>query len=163
MKQLSINDFNELYQKFGPMVFRRCLYILKNEQDAVDAMQDVFVRIIENKEKIRNVCASLFYVTATRVCLNKIRGQKKDSVLDFDVVSQIIEDDFSMKQNEKVDSGVFLEQLFLQRDEKDKLIATLHYVDGATLEETAVKMKMSVAGVRKRLDGLKKFARDFIQ
>lgn len=162
MNCLSINDFDTLYKQYGPMVYRRCLFMLNNEMDAVDAMQDVFVKVIENKEKIKNVCSSFFYVIATRVCLNKIRGNKRQSNIDFDVVSGTIEDDLALKNNEKIDAEVFLDQLFEQRDQKDKLIATLHYVDGATLEETAESIHMSVAGVRKRLDNIKKFARNSI-
>lgn len=162
MNCLSINDFDTLYKQYGPMVYRRCLFMLNNEMDAVDAMQDVFVKVIENKEKIKNVCSSFFYIIATRVCLNIIRGDKRHSNVDFDVVSSFIEDDLALKSHEKIDAELFLEQLFEQRDQKDKLIATLHYVDGATLEETAESVHMSVAGVRKRLDNIKKFAHNSI-
>ena len=30
--------FGQLYQKFGPMVLRRCRFILKDEEKALDAM-----------------------------------------------------------------------------------------------------------------------------
>ena len=73
MKTLTNQDFGELYKKYAPMVLRRCRAILKDEEKALDAMQDVFLRIMDSKCKIKEVCASLFYVTATRVCLNKIR------------------------------------------------------------------------------------------
>ena len=51
-----------------------------------------------------------------------------------------------------------LEKLFSSRDSKDSLIATLHFVDGLTLEETAEQIGMSVSGVRKRISELKKFS-----
>ena len=76
MKTLTNRDFAELYQKYGPMVLRRCRAILKDEEKALDAMQDVFLRILDSKCKIKDACASLFYVTATRICLNKIRSDK---------------------------------------------------------------------------------------
>ena len=52
MKTLSMDDFDNLYRQFGPMVLRRCRFLLKNEEKALDAMQDVFVRLIERKEKL---------------------------------------------------------------------------------------------------------------
>ena len=58
MKTLSINDFDNLYRQYGPMVLRRCRTLLKNEEKALDAMQDVFVRLIERKEKISKICHS---------------------------------------------------------------------------------------------------------
>jgi RNA polymerase sigma-70 factor (ECF subfamily) len=38
MKTLSMDDFDNLYRQYGPMVLRRCRFILKNEEKALDAM-----------------------------------------------------------------------------------------------------------------------------
>lgn len=158
MKTLQISDFDSLYRKYGPMVLRRCRAILKNEERALDAMQDVFVRIIDSRCKIREVCSSLFYVTATRVCLNKIRSEKLRSGPDFELLSDVIADDFSEIQHEKIEAGLILEEIFSRRDSKDALIASLHFVNGHSLEETAELTGMSLSGVRKRLSELKKFS-----
>ena len=158
MKTLTTRDFGDLYRKYGPMVLRRCRAILKDEDKALDAMQDVFVRIIDSRCKIKEICSSLFYVTATRVCLNKIRSEKLRSGPDFSAISESIADDFSEIERDKIEAGIILENIFSKRDSKDTLIATLHYVDGHTLEETAELVEMSVSGVRKRLLELKKFS-----
>lgn len=151
-------DFSELYQKYGPMVLRRCRAILKDEEKALDAMQDVFLRILESKDKIKNACASLFYVTATRVCLNKIKSDKLRSGPDFEKVAQFMADDFSETEKEKIDAALAIEKIFEKLDHKDSLIATLHFVDGLTLEETAEEIGMSVSGVRKRIRELQKYS-----
>ena len=158
MKTLKPDDFNDLYQKFGPMVLRRCRAILKDEDKALDAMQDVFVRILDSSYKIKEICSSLFYVTATRVCLNKIRSDKLRAGPDFSVIEETMVDDFSELEREKIEAGIILESIFSKRDSKDCLIATLHFVDAHTLEETAELVGMSVSGVRKRLSELKKFS-----
>ena len=140
------------------MVLRRCRAILKDEEKALDAMQDVFLRILESKDKIKNACASLFYVTATRVCLNKIKSDKLRSGPDFEKVAQFMADDFSETEKEKIDAALAIERIFEKRDHKDSLIATLHFVDGLTLEETAEEIGMSVSGVRKRIRELQKYS-----
>jgi len=155
-------DFTELYQKYGPMVLRRCRAILKDEEKALDAMQDVFLRIIENKRNIKSACASLFYVTATRVCLNKIKADKIRSGPDFETISKIMADDFSDIEREKIEAAAIIEKIFEKRDQKDSLIATLHFVDGLTLEETAEQIGMSVSGVRKRIRELQKYSLKFM-
>lgn len=155
MKIVTINDFDSLYRQFGPMVLRRCRFLLKDEEKAVDAMQDVFVRIMERREKINSVCSSLFYTVATRVCLNKIRADKLRFGPDFESVSMLIEDNASSMNEEIVDTSIVLDCIFSDSKEKTREMAVLHYVDGYTLEETANAMKMSVSGVRKRLDKLK--------
>ncbi len=162
MKASENYDFTELYQKYGPMVLRRCRAILKDEEKALDAMQDVFLRIIENKRNIKSACASLFYVTATRVCLNKIKADKIRSGPDFETISKIMADDFSDIEREKIEAAAIIEKIFEKRDQKDSLIATLHFVDGLTLEETAEQIGMSVSGVRKRIRELQKYSLKFM-
>jgi len=158
MKTLSMDDFDTLYRQFGPMVLRRCRFLLKNEEKALDAMQDVFVRLIERKEKISEVCSSLLYTMATNICLNKIRADKLRSGPEFDVIAELVEDSSSSLDEEKIETSILLDCIFSERDSKDRQIAILHYVDGFTLEETAEKMKMSVSGVRKRLNKLREYA-----
>lgn len=161
MKTLSINDFDNLYRQYGPMVLRRCRTLLKNEEKALDAMQDVFVRLIERKEKISKICSSFLYTVATNVCLNKINADSLRSGPDFDVIAEIIEDNTNPAVEEKVETSVILDCIFSERDSKDKQLAILHYVDGCTLEETAKAMKMSVSGVRRRLGKLKECAKKY--
>jgi RNA polymerase sigma-70 factor, ECF subfamily len=155
---VSLDGFGELYEKFGPMVLRRCRQLLKDEDKALDSMQDTFVRILERREKMSGVCSSLFYTVATNVCLNRIRS---DSVRWAPQIENLL-DEFtdikSVHHEDKIDANLFLEYIFSDIRDDTRCMAVLHYVDGLTLEETASEMKMSVSGIRKRLSGLRKKA-----
>ena len=157
-KSITIENFDELYRRFGPMVLRRCRYILKDEEKALDAMQDVFVRILERKDRLNGVCSSLFYTVATSVCLNKIRSDKIRRGPQIDNLLDAIADNNTAFHEEVTDTVMLLDNIFTDTKEDTRTMAVLHYVDGLTLEETAVEMKMSVSGVRKRLSGLRKKA-----
>jgi len=157
-KNITIENFDELYRRFGPMVLRRCRYILKDEEKALDAMQDVFVRILERKDRLNGVCSSLFYTVATSVCLNKIRSDKIRRGPQIDNLLDAIADNNTAFHEEVTDTVLLLDNIFTDTKEDTRTMAVLHYVDGLTLEETAVEMKMSVSGVRKRLSGLRKKA-----
>jgi len=157
-KSITIENFDELYRRFGPMVLRRCRYILKDEEKALDAMQDVFVRILERKDRLNGVCSSLFYTVATSVCLNKIRSDKIRRGPQIDNLLDAIADNNTAFHEEVTDTVMLLDNIFTDTKEDTRTMAVLHYVDGLTLEETAVEMKMSVSGVRKRLLGLRKKA-----
>jgi RNA polymerase sigma factor (sigma-70 family) len=70
-------DVEQLYRRYAPMVLRRCRRLLQNEEQAVDAMQDVFVRLLAHRERLHgSYPSSLLYRMATNVCLNIIRDQK---------------------------------------------------------------------------------------
>lgn len=153
---MSIN-IEDLYQRYGPMVLRRCRWLLKDEDAALDAMQDVFVLLLRNKERLHgDYPSSLLYRIATNVCLNVIRGRKKaPETRDEEILNSIAQagDPFDGTVN-----GSVLGNLFEGEKESTRVIATLHFVDNMTLEETAKEVGLSVSGVRKRLRQLQKKA-----
>jgi len=148
-------DVEDFYRKYGPMVLRRCRSILKNEEVALDAMQDVFVKILKKEKVLHGTSpSSLLYVTATNVCLNMLRSKERKPEASDDAILEII----AGKDNpeERILNDIFLEKLFNSVKPSTRTIAMLHYVDGFTLEETADYVGMSVSGIRKRLRGLRK-------
>ena len=66
--------FSRLYEAYAPMVYRRCKALLKDEAEASDLMQDVFLRIFAGMDRLNlDSPSSLLWNTATRLCLNRIR------------------------------------------------------------------------------------------
>ena len=147
-------DIELLYRKYGPMVYRRCRTMLKNDEKATDAMQDVFVQVIKKKDVLTmEAPSSLLYTIATNTCLNIIRKSKKTPECESDEILSIIA---SYDDPAKlVLTNHFLERLFSDEKASTKTIAVLHYIDGYTLEETAEQVGLSVSGVRKRLRKLR--------
>src|SRR6056297_2448348 len=71
-------DIAAYYQQYGPMVLRRCRFLLKDEERALDAMQEVFVKLLENRQRLEGTYpSSLLYRIATNVCLNLIRSKSR--------------------------------------------------------------------------------------
>ena len=69
-------DVASLSRQYGPMVLRRCKQLLRDEDEALDATQDVFVRLIERRRELdARYPSSLLYRIATNVCLNLIRDR----------------------------------------------------------------------------------------
>lgn len=148
-------DVEKFYTQYGPMVLRRCRYILKDEESALDAMQDVFVQVLR-KQNILNDKApsSLLYTIATNICLNKIRSAKSRQESSDDTILRKIA---SMDDVEgQILIKGFLDRIFTNEKTSTRTIAVLHYVDKLTLEETADFVGLSVSGVRKRLRKLRK-------
>ncbi|MDE2800232.1 MAG: sigma-70 family RNA polymerase sigma factor [Gemmatimonadota bacterium] len=141
-----------LYQKYGPMVLRRCRRLLRDEDCAMDAMQDVFVRVLQRGDRLKAIYpSSLLYRIATNVCLNRIRDQRLDLPGD-EVLMHIA----GMEDPEpRLDARAMLDRLFARHRDSTRTIAVLHFVDGLTLAEVAQEVGMSVSGVRKRLRGLR--------
>lgn len=136
------------------MVVRRCKAILRNEEAAFDAAQDVFMQLLRKRSRLdARGPSSLLYTIATNTCLNILRAQRRRGGQHAELHEELLRDHESAE--ETVLAGHFLERLFAVEDDTTRLIAMYHYLDGFTLEETAALVGMSVSGIRKRLRKLR--------
>jgi len=147
-------DVDAWYRRYGPMVLRRCRALLRDEQAATEAMQDVFVELVRREDRIvDHAPSSLLYRMATNTCLNRIRSKKRrpedaaSDLLDRIAAAPDYESGWSAK--------LMLDTIFGREQESTRTMAVLHLRDGHTLEEVAKICGMSVSGVRKRLRTLK--------
>lgn len=146
-------DPESSYIKYGPMVLRRCRQLLRNESDAADAMQDTFVKLLRYQARLADESpATLLYTMATNVCLNRIRDGKPAHPDSEEMLGQIAS---AEDLGERLAAVSVLNRIFSTEKVSTRAIATMIYLDGMTLEETAVSVKLSVSAVRKRLARLK--------
>lgn len=140
----------QLYEKYGPMVLRRCRKLLRDEARAVDAMHDVFVLMLRNPHLQGG--SSLLFRLATNVCLNQLRGVRRKPEDANDELVLSIAHELDVESRSQARS--FLARLFADEPETTATIAVLHYLDGMTWDEVAREVNMSVSGVRKRARGI---------
>jgi len=147
-------DVESYYRTYGPMVLRRCRKLLKDEERAVDAMQDTFVQLIRYRQRLENEAPSgLLFRMATNVCLNLIRAKTRRPE---DANDELLNRLAGLGEPESLASARhLLRRLFGSERASTRVIATLHLLDGMTLDEVAREVGMSVSGVRKRLKPLR--------
>ena len=152
-------DIDQYYRKYGAMVFRRCMQMLRDESQAQDATQDVFLSLIKNVSAIKDEFpSSLLYRMATNTCLNLLKRAKKESRKDEFFFNNISgSDDFS----EKLEANELLARIFVGEKPDTMTLAVMRYVDKLTYEEIALQLDLSVSGVRKRLRKLSEKAQKF--
>ena len=143
-------DIEEFYLRYGPMVLRRCRQLLINEERAKDAAQEVFVKLLINKNQLKNQYpSSLLFRISTNTCLNMIRENRNRLLLDDeDILESIAAYDES---EEKIVMQDILKKIFRKENPSTREIAVMHFVDGMTLQEVAAEIGLSVSGVRKRI------------
>ena len=128
--------------------------MLRDEQQAYEAMQDVFLQVLRRREAIepRGLGGLLFRI-ATNVCLNRIRSTtRKPQFSASDMLHRVPAAERYSSQAEARD---LLRSAFADEPESSATIVALHLHDGLTLEQTARFVGMSVSGVRHRLRVLK--------
>jgi RNA polymerase sigma factor (sigma-70 family) len=151
-------DIEDLYRRYGPMVLRRCRWMLRDEAWAKDAMQDVFVQLLRRETLVVEHPSSLLHRIATNTCLNLLRSRKRHPAdQEEDLLLRIAS---SEDHGGQIEARSVLDRLFGREKESTRTIAVMHLLDGYTLEEVARETGMSVSGVRKRLRALRSRVRE---
>lgn len=138
------------YRRYGPLVLRRCRQLLRDPEEAEDALQEVFMQILRRPDLVgAEFPSSLLYKIATHTCLNRIRGRARRAETREEALLQNIASGEDLESRSA--AGRLLDRIFDRHPESTRVMAVLHYVDGMTLEEVARETSLSVSGVRKRL------------
>jgi RNA polymerase sigma-70 factor (ECF subfamily) len=132
------------------MVLRRCRRLLGREDDAVDAMHDTFVQLLQASGRLdeRGPSALLFRI-ATNVCLSKLRVRKRrPETVEEDLLERIAALGDVAEANA---ARSVLARLLGREPASTALICVMHLLDDMTHEQVAAQVGLSVSGVRKRL------------
>jgi RNA polymerase sigma-70 factor (ECF subfamily) len=138
----------ELYEKHAAAVYGRCRYLLKDDAEAKDALQDVFVKALRALPEFRAAASPSTWVLriATHHCLNLLRARKA-----------LWREQLRMAQAErKVDTESpdrrqLVRVLLALAPEEAQEVAVLYFVDELTQAEIAQELGRSLPTVRKRL------------
>jgi RNA polymerase sigma factor (sigma-70 family) len=129
---------DRLYREHGHVVLRRARELLRSESEATDAVQDIFLSLVQRPEQLDGVVSvtAWLYRATTHYCLNRLRDLRgRTRILD------------TLQPVAAVASRS--EMLAQVRSLLDKLpeplgeVAVYHYVDGMTYDEIAAMLGCS--------------------
>jgi len=133
-------------------VFRRARKILGSEDEARDAMQGVFVRVIAEHHTFSGEVPILrwMYRITTNLCLNRLRTQKTHPVTsDPESVERLLD-----VGRDAVDRRAVV-QVMSKMDELTQSIAIYYYLDGMKMEEVAELVGCSRKTVSVKLEAFR--------
>ena len=144
----------ELFLRYAPRIYRFSLTYLKNEADAEELVQDVFLKIWEKRERLdltRNVRAFIFKVAVNTLYDFIRRKNIERAFADYARLNYTREENATwhilifeeMKQN--------LDELISKMPEQQRMVFTLNRFDGMTNDEIALEMKLSKRTVENHL------------
>ena len=122
-------------------------------------MHEVFLKVLSNQNRLTGEYPSaLLYRIATNVCLNKIRNERKHSLNEYlDILHHT---SFFENQQENVSAKNLLAYILAKEKETTRQIAVMYFVNGMTIKEIAETKSLSISGVHKHLDKLRRKIRD---
>jgi RNA polymerase sigma-70 factor (ECF subfamily) len=147
-------DIRSWYETYGPMVIRRCRAILRDEEEALDAAQDVFVNLLRSGSRLHGrFPSSLLYTIATNTCLNRLRHR---NILFIKRLFEIPVIDHGF---DRVEGELLMDLVFQDETDMNRAICFMYHADGMSLKEIGKTVGLSVSGVRKRLGAFRERAR----
>lgn len=128
---------------YGDFLYRICYILLKNESDAEDAVEETFIKYIQNKPKFndRDHTKAWLITVAKNKCKDLLRYRKTHLHLDVDDVKEV---------PAKTDKNDILDVL-MSLPEKFRLVLVLYYVEGYKTEEIARIIRKTPSAVKMRL------------
>jgi len=144
-----------LYSRYSSKIFGKCLSILKDEEKAEDATQEIFVKILLNLAKFggKSKFSTWIYSITYNFCIDSIRKKKKDkSVLvddltnEHDTADDGVEDRFLLEMNVRR-LKVILEKI----PTTDKAILLMKYQDEMSIKEISEILDKSESAIKMKI------------
>ena len=143
MKQ-DIEQFKRDYVSLQPSMQRMAESLLHNEEDAADIVQDCFVTLWNEREKLRNVvnreawCITL----VKRRCVDFLRSRRPTVEIDNRTMALAEEEADSTEERLQVAL-----QLVKKLPERQAQAIRLKHIDGADTEHIASKLRITTGNV----------------
>ena len=132
-----------IYDCLGRQIYTLALSVLRSEDDAEDAMQDTFLKVLKHIDTYRNDGSAVSWVLsiARNASLDIMRKRRYD--LDIDELPVSDEPSYT---DDDADANELLSRL----DASDRQIVTLKTVTGLKFKEISDITGLSVTAVQKR-------------
>ena len=163
-----------LFERFHGKIYGLAMSILKNESDAEEAAQDVFLTVFQKVHTFQGNSAlySWIYRICVNACLMRLRGKRRQETVSIEEFMPVFTEEG--KHAGSVESwGKEVERKTLNRElgqvirkhtedlsEKYRVVFLLSDVEGLSNEETAEILGLSVPAVKSRLHRARLYLRE---
>lgn len=143
--------FEQIYDQFVDVVYSRCLYILKDFDDASEATQDTMVKVYYALAKFegRSSLKTWIYRIATNHCFGLLKKRRELSYEELEVDGiQFANDEDEL---EKIMGEDEVKTLLGQLPKDSRGLLILKYIDGYSYDEIADITQLSPSAVKMRI------------
>lgn len=147
-------ELRSLYERYASMVYRRCMTFLKSEDEAWDATQETFMKLLDALPKIekRESIYSWLISTSSNYCISQLRKRKH---LEFQEEFHTTEKS-ALPQEQWMVLKEIITHFLKPWDSKVREVVMYTYFDGYKQEEIAKITGMGESTIRRHLTRFKR-------
>lgn len=137
-------------------LYRLAFHILKNKEDAEDALQETLLRAYSALGQLKH--PKYFKTWVTKILMNTAFEfqRKKKTTLDLDEFSETI------GKSEDITTAVMMEKAITHLDEKYRHVILLYYYEDYSVKEISEILDLSVMNVKQRLSRSRKILKEIL-
>ena len=147
----------ELFNSYSNDVLNYSMSILKNYDEAKDAVQEVFIRYIKNEDSFRGDCSyKTWLLTITRnYCLKKLNGKASQTVT--------IDESFVGTPELSIETKITLNEALAKLSTEEYELIYLRDYECHTYQEMALVLGISIDNVKVKLFRVRKHLRKYLE
>ncbi|MEZ5092157.1 sigma-70 family RNA polymerase sigma factor [Nocardioides sp.] len=150
--------FAEVYERYSDRLFDFAVGMLRNREDAADAVADSFVTMAERLEQLRDPSRlrPWLYAVVRRECLRRLKARQRVAFGDDDQLAAV--PDQGAGPDEQAESAAMRELVWAAAEglnERDRAVLDLHLRHGLEGQELADAMEISAGNAYTSLNRLK--------
>lgn len=137
------DDIETIIERYGDMLYRLCILMLKNESDAEDAVQETVIKYYRKAPRFADAEHEKAWLirVATNECRDLLRFRVRHPQADAESIPGVFD--------EMPDSGIL--EALASLPEKYRLVLTLYYIEEYRVEDIAKIIGRTSSAVKMRL------------
>ena len=136
----------ELYERYSKDIFRYSFSILKNNEEAEDAVQEVFVKYAESESSFKGECSykTWLLIITRNYCFSRMRNKNFNN-------KDVDNRDFEQGFDPDYESQISLRDALMKLSEEHNELIYLKEYEGFSYKEIAEITKLSLENVKIKL------------
>lgn len=148
---MTINDFNDLVKRLSHKLYVYAFRILRNQEEAEDAVQEIFIRLWKMGKKLARYDSidALATTMIKNYCIDQLRKQKHSFIGENkNNEYHIITSPSPHEQLENRESGDLIHSIIEHLPDYYKIVITLRDIEGLSYDEIAEKTSQNINTLR---------------
>lgn len=145
--------FALLYGRYKAGIYTFCLKMLLDRDEALDAVQDTFLRVYENRSRLLSTPAfrSWLFTIARNQCLNRLRNSGRNVRIDGRDTRLVATGGTPLSRLEKAERHELVNKHLKMLSPAYREVVVLREYHNLTYEEIAAVTRTTVSSVKSRL------------